>query len=168
MNSIASQVSSIFRRPNVFFNSLNSELQQWRGIRVKVQYGNLDQALTLLQRKMQSSGIERIIKAHEFRHIKNSEKRVLARKKQEYKFRSQDLAHKLKAILVKKVRGLWGLLWRVPFPCHYQDGFEMSFLLLDFNFKMPINLSWPVRNVQTSSIRSPCIILHNSLRGWWV
>ncbi|KAG7982431.1 hypothetical protein I3843_04G052200 [Carya illinoinensis] len=79
-------------------------LQQWRGIRVKVLDGNLEQALTWLQRKMQSSGIERLIKRQQTRHIKNSEKRVLARKNLERKIRSQDLARKLKAILVKKVR----------------------------------------------------------------
>ncbi|KAK7850769.1 hypothetical protein CFP56_043634 [Quercus suber] len=82
------------------------QTQQWRGIRVKVRDGNLEQALTWMQRKMQSSGIERLIKKEQRHHIKNSEKRILARKNLERKIRSQDLARKLKAILVKKVRGL--------------------------------------------------------------
>lgn len=71
---------------------------------MKVRFGNLEQALTLMQRKMQSSGMERLIKRRQTHHIKNSEKRVLARKNLERKIRSQDLARKLKAILVKKVR----------------------------------------------------------------
>ncbi|KAK4429762.1 hypothetical protein Salat_1276800 [Sesamum alatum] len=86
--------------------SLSSQLQQWRGIRVKVLNNNLDQALALMQRKMQSSGIERMIRSEQTCHIKNSEKRVLAKKNLERKIRSQDLARKLKAILVQKVRGL--------------------------------------------------------------
>ncbi|XP_051143834.1 uncharacterized protein LOC127260176 [Andrographis paniculata] len=86
--------------------SLGSQLQQWRGIRVKVLNNNLDHALAIMQRKMQSSGMERLIKSEQTCHIKNSEKRVLAKKNLERKLRSQDLARKLKAILVQKVRGL--------------------------------------------------------------
>lgn len=82
------------------------QLQQCRGIRVKVFNGNLESALTLMQRKMQSSGIERMIKQEQRFHIKNSEKRVLARKNLERRLRSEDLAKKLKAIMIKKVRGL--------------------------------------------------------------
>ncbi|KAK6930941.1 hypothetical protein RJ641_002734 [Dillenia turbinata] len=52
---------------------------------------------------MQSSGMERLIKQQETHHIKNSEKRVLARKNLERKIRAQDLARKLKSILIKKV-----------------------------------------------------------------
>ncbi|KAL8490446.1 hypothetical protein ACS0TY_026082 [Phlomoides rotata] len=85
-------------------DSLSSQLQQWRGIRVKVVNNNLDQALALMQRKMQSSGIERMIKYEQLRHLKNSEKRVLAKKNLERKIRSQDLARKLKTILLHKVR----------------------------------------------------------------
>ncbi|KAJ4710988.1 Ribosomal protein S21 family protein [Melia azedarach] len=112
MNTIARQVSSHCTRSNQGISSLirnhfqHHQVQQWRGIRVKVMYGNLEQALTFMQRKMQSSGIERLIKREQRHHIKNSEKRVLARKNLERKIRSQDLARKLKAILVKKVRGL--------------------------------------------------------------
>uniref|UniRef100_A0A3Q7IGV6 Ribosomal protein S21 n=2 Tax=Solanum lycopersicum TaxID=4081 RepID=A0A3Q7IGV6_SOLLC len=98
-------VMNIFNRPNVALNPLNWGLQQWRGIRVKVRNNNLDQALFLMQRKMQSSGIERLIKREQLHHIKNSEKRVLARKILERKIRSQELARKLKSILIKKVRG---------------------------------------------------------------
>ncbi|KAJ0095888.1 hypothetical protein Patl1_16016 [Pistacia atlantica] len=109
MNTIARQVSSLLTRPSQSINSVHCQhhqVQQWRGIRVKVRNGNLEQALTWMQRKMQSSGIERLLKRQQTRHIKNSEKRVLARKILERKIRSQDLARKLKAILVKKVRGL--------------------------------------------------------------
>ncbi|KAL3356572.1 hypothetical protein AABB24_017298 [Solanum stoloniferum] len=102
ISSVMKQVSTIFNRPNVALNPLNWELQQWRGIRVKVRNNNLDQALFLMQRKMQSSGIERLIKREQLHHIKNSEKRVLARKILERKIRSQELARKLKSILIKK------------------------------------------------------------------
>ncbi|KAI9194996.1 hypothetical protein LWI28_010712 [Acer negundo] len=80
------------------------QVQQWRGIRVKVFNGNLEQALSLMQRKMTSSEIERLIKRQETHHIKNSEKRVLARKNLERRLRSEDFSHKIKAILLKKVR----------------------------------------------------------------
>ncbi|KAG2707930.1 hypothetical protein I3760_05G168600 [Carya illinoinensis] len=114
MNSLRTLASSLLRRPSQTLEWCSGaphyqpllQLQQWRGIRVKVRDGNLEQALTWLQRKMQSSGIERLIKRQQRHHIKNSEKRVLARKNLERKIRSQDLARKLKAILVKKVRGL--------------------------------------------------------------
>ncbi|GAB2280547.1 hypothetical protein Dimus_015171 [Dionaea muscipula] len=85
-------------------NSLRSSLQQWRGIRVRVINGNLEQALAYMQRKMQSSGIERLIKQQQTYHIKNSEKRVLARKALECRIQSEDLARKLKTILLQKVR----------------------------------------------------------------
>ncbi|KAK9705091.1 hypothetical protein RND81_07G033200 [Saponaria officinalis] len=56
-----------------------------------------------MQRKMQASGMERLIKRHETHHIINTEKRVLARKALEHKVQSQDLARKLKSILNNKV-----------------------------------------------------------------
>ncbi|KAL5759974.1 hypothetical protein ACOSP7_018476 [Xanthoceras sorbifolium] len=112
MNSIARRVSGILTRPSQAVKSLSQDqfghhqVQQWRGIRVKVFNGNLEQALSFMQRKMTSSGIERLIKRQQTHHIKNSEKRVLARKNLDRRLRSEDLARKLKAILVKKVRGL--------------------------------------------------------------
>ncbi|KAM7461151.1 hypothetical protein LguiA_029272 [Lonicera macranthoides] len=110
MNAMARRVlSSIFRAPapnTGLLKSVSWEVQQWRGIRVKVINNNLEQALVFMQRKMQSSGIERLIKREQIHHIKNSEKRVIARKNLEAKLRSQDLARKLKSILIKKVRGL--------------------------------------------------------------
>ncbi|KAJ7956763.1 Ribosomal protein S21 family protein [Quillaja saponaria] len=110
MNSVARNVSSLLRRESLscgnHYHQQLEQLQQWREIRVKVLRGNLDQALTFMQRKMQSSGIERLIKNEQTHHIKNSEKRVLARENLERKLRSKDLARKLKAILVKKARGL--------------------------------------------------------------
>ncbi|KAM6552801.1 hypothetical protein CsatB_013563 [Cannabis sativa] len=99
MNSVAKHAVTLLKRPN-------EQLQQCRGIRVKVLDGNLERALTFMQRKMQSSGIERLIKNEQTHHIKNSEKRVLARKNLQLKIRSQELARKLRAILIKKVRGL--------------------------------------------------------------
>ncbi|XP_057948804.1 uncharacterized protein LOC131144276 isoform X2 [Malania oleifera] len=109
MSSILRHASVLFGRPTCAVNSLSynclpQQLQQQRGIRVKVINGNLEQALAFMQRKMQSSGIERLIKRPETRHIKNSEKRVLARKNLERKMRSQSLAHQIKTILIKKVR----------------------------------------------------------------
>ncbi|KAF8408331.1 hypothetical protein HHK36_007480 [Tetracentron sinense] len=105
MNSVMARMSSIFRRPSPL-SSVYQQLQQWRGIRVRVRNGNLEQALVVMQRKMQSSGIERLIKRQQTRHLKNSEKRVLARKNLERKIRSQDLARKLKSILIKKEPGM--------------------------------------------------------------
>ncbi|KAJ8451590.1 hypothetical protein Cgig2_018224 [Carnegiea gigantea] len=104
MNSAASQMTSLLKRPSTAYTVASSSLQQWRGIRVKVINGNLEQALTFMQRKMTSSGIERMIKTEQTHHIKNSEKRVLARKALQRKLQSQDLARKLKHILIKKVR----------------------------------------------------------------
>ncbi|KAL2330098.1 hypothetical protein Fmac_017679 [Flemingia macrophylla] len=112
MNSVARRLSSLFRHSDFTTVPFNSglhqlqQLQQCRGIRVRVMNGNLEQALTLMQRKMQSSGIERMIKKEQRFHIKNSEKRVLARKNLERRLRSEDLAKKLKAIMIKKVRYL--------------------------------------------------------------
>ncbi|XP_030449534.1 uncharacterized protein LOC115671958 [Syzygium oleosum] len=116
MNHLARRASAILRRPGWATPSSADPLsggrrqshhqQQWRGIRVKVLNGNLEQALGFMQRTMQSSGIERLIKREQTHHLKNSEKRVLARKSLERRIRSQDLARKLKAILIKKVRGL--------------------------------------------------------------
>ncbi|KAF3431176.1 hypothetical protein FNV43_RR25906 [Rhamnella rubrinervis] len=106
MNLVGRQSSSLLNRPTQIVESLSfghQQLQQWRGIRVKVLNGNLEGALTFMQRKMQSSGIERMIKREQTHHIKNSEKRILARKNLERKLRSQDLARKLQAILMKKV-----------------------------------------------------------------
>ncbi|KAK1415759.1 hypothetical protein QVD17_31545 [Tagetes erecta] len=97
--------SSIFSRPNIALTNRTSDLQQWRGIRVKILNNNLERGLTYMQRIMQSSGIERMIKNEQIYHIKNSEKRVLARKSLQRRLKSQDLARKLKSILVKKVRG---------------------------------------------------------------
>ncbi|KAJ4952260.1 hypothetical protein NE237_029092 [Protea cynaroides] len=109
MNLIAKQASNFFRAPGLTCNPLNlmhQQFQQWRGIRVRVRNGNLEQSLVIMQRKMQSSGMERLIKRQQTHHVKNSEKRVLARKALERRIRSQALARKLQAILVKKVRGL--------------------------------------------------------------
>ena len=112
MNSVARRLSTLFRQPGCAAEPFNAQhhqlqqLQQSRRIRVQVYNGNLEQALGLMQRKMTSSGIERMIKVEQRFHLKNSEKRVLAQKNLERRLRSQDLARKLKAIMIKKVRGL--------------------------------------------------------------
>ncbi|KAM5573270.1 hypothetical protein ABKV19_013020 [Rosa sericea] len=111
MNTAARNAWSLFRRPSQglaesLIPAAHHRHEQVRGIRVKVLNGNLEWALTFMQRKMQSSGIERMIKREQTHHIKNSEKRVLARKNLERKLKSQDLARKLQSILIKKVRGL--------------------------------------------------------------
>uniref|UniRef100_A0A7N1A994 Ribosomal protein S21 n=1 Tax=Kalanchoe fedtschenkoi TaxID=63787 RepID=A0A7N1A994_KALFE len=108
MNTAAKAASNLLRRVLPVSNSLehSHQLQQSRGIRVKVMNGNLDQALTFMQRAMTSSGIERLIKNAPTRHYKKAEKRVLAKKALERRLRSQDMARKLKSILVQKVRGV--------------------------------------------------------------
>ncbi|KAF5746542.1 hypothetical protein HS088_TW06G00713 [Tripterygium wilfordii] len=109
MNSIARQVASLFRPSSNSLDSLcrdGHQIQQWRGIRVKVINGNLEQALRFMEGKMKSSGIERMIKRVDTRHIKDSEKRILARKNLQRRLQSQELSRKLKSILIKKVRGL--------------------------------------------------------------
>lgn len=99
--------------------------QQTRGIRVKVLDGNLERALQVLQRKMIGSGMERLIRKVPRYHIKDSEKRIMARKRRERKERSEELAGKLKSILIRKVRGLWDQtsLWNKSWSrysvCHY-------------------------------------------------
>ncbi|KAG0472231.1 hypothetical protein HPP92_016777 [Vanilla planifolia] len=81
---------------------------QWiRGIRVKVIDGNLEQALNIMERKMKASGMERLIKRQTDHHIKNSQKRILARKNLELRIRSEELARKLRTILVRKIRPVY-------------------------------------------------------------
>ncbi|KAL4352074.1 hypothetical protein GQ457_06G032970 [Hibiscus cannabinus] len=106
MKAIWRRVSSVrvFAPAREVLSHDPSQVQQMRGIRVQVRNGNLEQALAVMQRVMQSSGIERLIKQEQSRHIKDSEKRILARKNLELKIRSQDHSRKLQMILVKKVR----------------------------------------------------------------
>lgn len=104
MNLAASHLASLLKHPSSAMNSVSSSLQQWRGIRIRVRDGNLDQALSFMQRKMTSSGMERLIKREQTHHIKNSEKRIIAQKNLHRRLQSQDLARKLKSILIKKVR----------------------------------------------------------------
>ncbi|KAJ6815893.1 uncharacterized protein M6B38_262895 [Iris pallida] len=84
------------------------QAQQSRGLRIRVRNGNVEQALSIMERRMKQSGMERLIKRyedHEVYHMKNSEKRVLARKKLQVRIRSQNLARKLQTIIVNKIRG---------------------------------------------------------------
>ncbi|CAN6237155.1 unnamed protein product [Urochloa humidicola] len=81
------------------------QLQQARGIVVQVRDGNLDRALSVMERKMRSSGMERLIRARTHHHVKDSEKRVLARKALMQRVKSQELGKKLREILIKKIRG---------------------------------------------------------------
>uniref|UniRef100_A0A453H4N2 30S ribosomal protein S21 n=1 Tax=Aegilops tauschii subsp. strangulata TaxID=200361 RepID=A0A453H4N2_AEGTS len=82
------------------------QLQPARGIVVQVRDGNLERALQVMERKMRSSGIERLIKRRTEHHVKNSEKRVLARKALMARVRSQELGKSLRDILIKKIRCL--------------------------------------------------------------
>ncbi|KAI4988196.1 uncharacterized protein LOC123398264 [Hordeum vulgare subsp. vulgare] len=81
------------------------QVQPSRGIVVQVRDGNLERALQVMERKMRSSGIERLIKRRTEHHVKNSEKRVLARKALMARVRSQELGKSLRDILIKKIRG---------------------------------------------------------------
>ncbi|EAZ28227.1 hypothetical protein OsJ_12197 [Oryza sativa Japonica Group] len=83
-----------------------ARVQQARGIVVHVKDGNLERALGVMARKMRSSGIERLIRARSqiHHHVKDSEKRVLARKALMQRVRSQELGKKLRDILIKKIR----------------------------------------------------------------
>ncbi|KAL6893687.1 hypothetical protein ACP4OV_007785 [Aristida adscensionis] len=80
-------------------------VQPARGIMVQVRDGNLEQALSIMERKMRSSGMERLIRRRTDHHVKDSEKRVLARKALMQRVRSQALGKKLREILIKKIRG---------------------------------------------------------------
>ncbi|XP_031478979.1 uncharacterized protein LOC116249827 [Nymphaea colorata] len=108
--AVVSRGSSFF--PRLFgphlpsFSSPSFLQQQSRGIRVKVINGNLEQAIQVMQRKMVSSGMERLIRRAPTHHLKNSDKRILAQKNLQKRIKSQDLARKLRTILIKKVRGL--------------------------------------------------------------
>ncbi|XP_068646620.1 uncharacterized protein [Aristolochia californica] len=115
MNAMARGFSgAIFRRSDGISNGNvgigpivgPSLLQSWRGIRVWVKDGNLEQALAFMTRRMVESGMERLIGRQTRHHVKNSEKRVLARKRLQNRIRRQDFARKLKSILINKVRGL--------------------------------------------------------------
>ncbi|KAJ6323623.1 hypothetical protein OIU76_011007 [Salix suchowensis] len=114
MNTIARRAYNLCRSPPLLpvqgVKSVSGEhqIQQCRGIRVRVHNGNLEQALRFMQRKMQSSGIERQIKNLQTHHVKNSEKRVLARKKLQRRIQSQELAHRIKKSLVDCCRGSLG------------------------------------------------------------
>ncbi|KAM0874493.1 hypothetical protein ACQ4PT_037388 [Festuca glaucescens] len=82
------------------------QVQPSRGIMVQVRDGNLERALQVMERKMRSSGIERLIKRRTEHHVKNSEKRVLAHKALMARVRSQELGKKLREILIKKIRSV--------------------------------------------------------------
>ncbi|XP_048548953.1 uncharacterized protein LOC125528543, partial [Triticum urartu] len=69
----------------------------------RCRHGNLERALQVMERKMRSSGIERLIKRRTEHHVKNSEKRVLARKALMARVRSQELGKSLRDILIKKI-----------------------------------------------------------------
>ncbi|KAG6757167.1 hypothetical protein POTOM_037470 [Populus tomentosa] len=113
MNTIVRRAYNLCRSPPLLpiqgVNTVSGgehQIQQCRGIRVRVHNGNLEQALKFMQRKMQSSGIERQIKNLQTHHVKNSEKRVLARKKLQRRIQSQELAHRIKVILADKARSM--------------------------------------------------------------
>lgn len=92
-------------RPSAMEAGHRGQVQQARGIVVQVRDGNLERALSVMERKMRSSGMERLIRARTHHHVKDSEKRVLARKALMQRVRSQELGKKLREILIKKIRG---------------------------------------------------------------
>lgn len=91
-------------RPSAMEAWHRGQVQQARGIVVQVRDGNLERALSVMERKMRSSGMERLIRARTTHHVKDSEKRVLARKALMQRVRSQELGKKLREILIKKIR----------------------------------------------------------------
>jgi small subunit ribosomal protein S21 len=93
-------------RPSAVEAAHGGQLQQARGIVVQVRDGNLDRALSVMERKIRSSGMERLIRARTHHHVKDSEKRVLARKALMQRVKSQELGKKLREILVKKIRSV--------------------------------------------------------------
>lgn len=108
-NLMARHISILFRHPNQTIDSmcfghryLPQQLQQWRGNRMKIRDGNLEQALTWIQPKMQSSGIKQLIRKQQTNHINNSEKLILAQKNLERKIKSQDLARNSRPFLSRK------------------------------------------------------------------
>ncbi|XP_072991139.1 uncharacterized protein [Typha latifolia] len=113
MNRVATRLSSLLRRSEPWIPAAAAvrppappQKMRWeRWIRVRVRNGNLEQALGIMERKITSSGMERLIRRQVEHHVKNSEKRVLARKNLQLRIRSQELARKLRTILVKKIRG---------------------------------------------------------------
>ncbi|KAF9596018.1 hypothetical protein IFM89_006945 [Coptis chinensis] len=102
MNTVGKQVWGFMRNPSVV--TLSSVNQQWRGIKMRVGDRRLEQVLIIMERKMKTSGMERLIKNRETHHLKNSEKKIIARKNLQLRLKSQDLARKLQSILIKKVR----------------------------------------------------------------
>nr|ACN33791.1 unknown [Zea mays] len=80
----------------------SGQVQQARGIVVQVRDGNLEPALSIMERKMRSSGTERLIRAHTLLDIKDSENRLLALKELMQRVRSQELM--LRKIVIKQIR----------------------------------------------------------------
>ncbi|KAM1648219.1 hypothetical protein ACFX1Q_010259 [Malus domestica] len=108
MNAVARSAWKVLKRSSQGVESVTQleyhRHEQLIGIWVKAMNGNLEWALTVMQMKMTSRGIERMIKQEQTHHLKNSEKLISACKNLEQKLRSQDFARKLKAILLKKER----------------------------------------------------------------
>eukprot|EP00252_Welwitschia_mirabilis_P023247 TRINITY_DN653_c0_g1_i1.p1 TRINITY_DN653_c0_g1~~TRINITY_DN653_c0_g1_i1.p1 ORF type:complete len:129 (-),score=14.65 TRINITY_DN653_c0_g1_i1:415-801(-) len=80
--------------------------RQSRGLRVKVWNGDIEIALRTLRKKLISSGMDKVIQRTPRFHMKDSEKKVLMKKRREARLHAQELAKKLKTIVGNKVRGL--------------------------------------------------------------
>lgn len=109
MNRLMQRLSFLSRPFLRHVDSLNAAASslgdtQTRGIRVYVRDGNLEKALGLMDRKMRWSGMERLIKGRARCHLKNSEKKVIAKKKLMIKVRSQELSRKLRQVMVQRLR----------------------------------------------------------------
>nr|CAD1832431.1 unnamed protein product [Ananas comosus var. bracteatus] len=89
MNGMARGLSWLVRQRAEAVQQQQQQWQQARGIRVQVRNDNLEQALTVMERKMRASGMERLIRRQVDHHLKNSEKRVLARKNLMLRVRSR-------------------------------------------------------------------------------
>ncbi|KAM1789749.1 hypothetical protein ACFX12_033879 [Malus domestica] len=114
---------------------------------------NLEWALTVMQMKMTSRGIERMIKREQTHHLKNSKKRILTHKTLEQKLRSQDLACKLKVVLLKKVKSSDSAMGAV-----LNDAVRLSYalhLMLVFpllNFSLRVNLDKLCINISAQGL----------------
>ncbi|KAM0991096.1 hypothetical protein ACFX13_009646 [Malus domestica] len=93
MNAVARNTWKVLKRSSQGVESVTQleyhRHEQLIGIWVKAMNGNLEWALTVMQRKMTSRGIERMIKQEQTHHLKNSEKLISACKNLEQKLWSQ-------------------------------------------------------------------------------
>uniref|UniRef100_A0A7N0V4C0 Uncharacterized protein n=1 Tax=Kalanchoe fedtschenkoi TaxID=63787 RepID=A0A7N0V4C0_KALFE len=89
--------------------------------------GNLNQALTFMQRVMTSSEIERLIKNAPTRHYKKSEKHVFSKKALERRLGSRNMARKVNSILIQKIKPTKiESINLSPYPPSYASGSQLG------------------------------------------